>query len=218
MCLKTFTTKRSLLVHDKTCKKKTQRIKDLENEVKILRAQTANTSTSAQNITVHSGGGDVNMVNYVININSSDAPSLSKIKKSKVLGISLRKDAVERLTKHIYFNKSIPENHSIYAPTTNTNDLKMHNGTSMRKVRYPDKAIKRIVQKMIDILSDHITNNSDEFKREIDYEYDLDTNEDIDKMESELTQIINSVIDDPNLISKYMNIFYDNRSVMMKSK
>lgn len=209
-CNKHYVTNRKKNLHEGKCMKKSQYVRDLEEKVKRLESKG---STKNQGVVVNNNNdGDVNMI--IINIQSVDDPNLEKIKSSKILGISTRKDAVERLTKHVYFNKDIPENHSIYAPSTNTNDLKMHNGKTMRKVRYPDKAIKKVVKKLIDILNNNIKNNPDEFKNKIEDAYDLDDDEEIERMETELLQIISSSIDDPQLIPKYMKIFHDNKDMI----
>lgn len=210
-CDKRFVERRNKNNHESKCAKKTQYVKDLEDEVKRLRGHS-NGSKNNGIVVNHSGEGDVNMI--VINVNPVDKPNLSKLTTEKVLTLTAKKDPIARLTKHVYFDKKVPENHSIYAPSMNTNDLKMHNGKILRKVRYPDKAIKKVIKIIVNNALDRINENYDQYRDIIEYENDLDDKEEVDQIETELVETLNSALDDPKLTEKCMKIFHDNHHII----
>jgi hypothetical protein len=180
-CNKYFVEAKSQRNHEVKCLRKSQYVKDLEAEVKKLRDQHTKPGNSF--VVNNSNDGDVNMI--IININPADKPSMEHIDTEKILTLSSKKDPLERLTKHVYFDKKSPENHSIYAPSIDTNDLKMHNGKNMRKVRYPEKAIKRVVKILVNDAVNIIDKNYDKYREIIEYENELDDKKDIDQMGSE---------------------------------
>lgn len=211
-CDKRFVESRNRNNHEEKCSKKTQYVKDLEEEVKLLRGGQKSNQKNNGIVVNNNNTGDVNMI--VINVNPVDKPDLKKLTTEKVLILTAKKDPIARLTKHVYFDKKVPENHSIYAPSMDTNDLKMHNGKTLRKVRYPEKAIKRVVKILINDALDRIGHNYDQYRDIIEYENDLDDKEDVDQIESELMQTLNSALDDPKLAEKCMKIFHDNHHII----
>jgi hypothetical protein len=59
-----------------------------------------------------------------------------------------KKDGVLRLTKKTFFNKKHPENHNIYAPTPNREDIKIYTGKAFKKPRPGVDPIKETINLM----------------------------------------------------------------------
>lgn len=221
-CTKRFTSMYSQRRHISICKQKPPVIGHLEEKVEHLEKQLNQRSSfplrqTTQNF-IADNGSTMNILNCIVDMNSYDKPSLDKIQTPRVICMSKKKDRIERITKYIYFNEKIPENHSIYAPTTNTNDLKMHNGKTLRKVRYPDKAIKKIVETSIRVIQNCIRNNYQDYVDELEDECEDDDPEIVKKMEEDLNQIMTLAPDDPDIISKYMKIFNEHKEIVEKTQ
>lgn len=221
-CTKRFSSTYSQKRHITICKEKPSIIGHLEEKVEHLEHQLKQRNSyplrqTTQNF-IADNGSTMNILNCIVNMNSYDNPNLEKIQTPRVICMSKKKDRIERITKYIYFNDKIPENHSIYAPTTDTNDLKMHNGKTLRKVRHPDKAIKKIVETSIRVIQNCIKTNYQDYVDELEDECDDADPEILKKMEEDLNQIMTLAPDDPDLVPKYMKLFNENKDLVEKTR
>ncbi len=196
-CDKRYVDNRNRLAHEEKCDKKASCIKKLEDRVREL----SNTKVKKSN-------------KPTMIINSIDEPSIEHIEHDSFLRSLCNDNTLEDLIKMVYFDPNVPENHSIHAPSTSTTDLMVSNGKSIRKSRYPDKSINKIISVLIKIQKTYLDEYQNELDAIIKEIHPLLSKDDLDIIMKQISLKLESALNDPNLVGTCMSIFNANYHII----